>query len=62
MENPIKMGDLGVPLFLESPICDHDFWQLRTFGSSSALVPKLHVVRWFPAKSARFPWVYFKGQ
>jgi len=21
MENPIKMGDLGVPLFLETPIC-----------------------------------------
>ena len=22
MENPIKMDDLGVPLFLETPICD----------------------------------------
>ena len=21
MENPIKMDDLGVPLFLETPIC-----------------------------------------
>ena len=23
MENPIKMGDLGVPLFFETPICYH---------------------------------------
>ena len=22
MENPIKMDDLGVPLFLETPMCD----------------------------------------
>ena len=24
MENPIKMDDLGVPLFLETPICTSD--------------------------------------
>ena len=23
MENPIKMDDLGVPLFLETPICSY---------------------------------------
>ena len=22
VENPIKMNDLGIPLFLETPICD----------------------------------------
>ena len=25
MENPFKMDDLGVPLFLETPICHVDF-------------------------------------
>ena len=25
MENPIKMDDLGVPLFLETPICERLF-------------------------------------
>ena len=30
MENPIKMDDLGVPLFLETPICWHDLmWSER---------------------------------
>ena len=28
MENPIKMDDLGVPVFLETPIC----FFLRPFG------------------------------
>ena len=26
MENPIKMDDLGVPLFLETPISDYIPW------------------------------------
>ena len=26
MENPIKMDDLGVPLFLEPPICALSYW------------------------------------
>ena len=26
MENPIKMDDLGVPLFLETPISTQDFF------------------------------------
>ena len=25
MENPIKMDDLGVPLFLETPICASEY-------------------------------------
>ena len=29
MENPIKMDDLGVPLFLETPICIP--WESVTF-------------------------------
>ena len=28
MENPIKMDDLGVPLFLETPICGRIIWDL----------------------------------
>ena len=28
MENPIKMDDLGVPLFLETPISTSGFWLL----------------------------------
>ena len=30
MENPIKMDDLGVPLFLETPMCPwlaFDYWK-----------------------------------
>ena len=30
MENPIKMDDLGVPLFLETPI--FDFWRYLKFS------------------------------
>ena len=26
MENPIKTDDLGVPLFLETPICSWESW------------------------------------
>ena len=29
MENPIKMDDLGVPLFLETPICSIVPWNLK---------------------------------
>ena len=30
MENPIKMDDLGVPLFLETPTCSIHPWKLKT--------------------------------
>ena len=33
MENPIKMDDLGVPLFLETPIYIHDKIALTTLSS-----------------------------
>ena len=29
MENPIKMDDLGVPLFLETPMCDTSIGHTR---------------------------------
>ena len=34
MENPIQMDDLGVPLFLERPICFifSQLWQFRRFS------------------------------
>ena len=35
MENPIKMDDLGVPLFLETPIYDRD--NRSSIGESSSL-------------------------
>ena len=34
MENPIKMDDLGVPLFLETPISEHvDFLRILNFNA-----------------------------
>ena len=38
MENPIKMDDLGVPLFLETPI----YW--ATTIKTGKLVPWLHSI------------------
>ena len=35
MENPIEMTDLGIPLFLETPIC-HGEWSAPVFHSKSA--------------------------
>ena len=35
MENPIKMDDLGVPLFLETPICIYS--SQKNFRSSKTL-------------------------
>ncbi len=35
MENPIKIDDLGVPLFLETPIC---FWKGSTTGMTQVTV------------------------
>ena len=32
MENPIKMDDLGVPLFLETPTFSKITWHLRASG------------------------------
>ena len=32
MGNPIKMDDLGVPLFLETPRCHSPFTRLYFFG------------------------------
>ena len=42
MENPIKMDDLGVPLFLETPICFPQTtfaWDI-TMATSGTLTPK----------------------
>ena len=38
MEDPIKMDDLGVPLFLETPICSEivNHQVIQQFGASSA--------------------------
>ena len=42
MENPIKMDDLGVPLFLETPIYthpknnEHETWKKAFFGKGNA--------------------------
>ena len=36
MENPIKMDDLGVPLFSETPICQNIILQIAT-GSISEI-------------------------
>ena len=33
MENPIRMDDLGVPLFLETPICIFSWMQIDMFFS-----------------------------
>ena len=33
LENLIKMDDLGVPLYLETPICHHAFFHKRCGGS-----------------------------
>jgi len=42
MENPIKMDDLGVPLFLETPMLisnkQHEFVAFRTFAEFSPTV------------------------
>ena len=43
MENPIKMDDLEVPLFLETPICIYIysnyicFWNFKSPGVSDVL-------------------------
>ena len=39
MENPIKMDDLGVPLFLETPIWQEltRYWACQTKDSESSL-------------------------
>ena len=37
MENPIKMDDLGVPLFLETPI--YPPWKLTSMGLFTTIVP-----------------------
>ena len=45
MENPIKMDDLGVPIFLETPIWN--FWSLN-------LVPHKKKQQSLPIKNDRF--------
>ena len=37
MENPIKMDDLGVPLFLDTPICRHGWYSLPQIQPRSHL-------------------------
>ena len=37
-ENPIKMDDLGVPLFLETPICNFSAGKEKTKFGSKLLV------------------------
>ncbi len=39
MENPIKMDDLGIPLFLETPIC-HNYELLPTLLSTRGFLKK----------------------
>ena len=39
MENPINMDDLGIPLFLETPICTYRpmvGWSLRIVGGEDS--------------------------
>ena len=36
MENPIKMEDLGVPLFLETPKCFRSFMEKPSNGQQAA--------------------------
>ena len=40
MENPIKMDDLGVPFFLETPIWSHPLF----FEAANSLVRRLQVI------------------
>ena len=54
MENPIKMDDLGVPLFLETPICSrilinsHDFLNLSPFAYHENTIPSSPTWRIIP--------------
>ena len=48
MENPIKMDDLGVPLFLETPICCH-------FTLSSKEAMEKILMRWSFCPASIFP-------
>ncbi len=50
MENPIKMDDLGVPLFLETPICMYISSQV-VFAFTSKSTPPASPA--FPAPWAR---------
>ncbi len=44
MENPIKMDDLGVPLFLETPICEQ-MMRIKSQQSSRVILLLLAVRR-----------------
>ena len=47
MENPIKMDDLGVPLFLETPICS------LTSYNAAASDPRASIKQGFPGLSSK---------
>ena len=63
MENPIKIDDLGVPLFLEAPIYLEDFWgkqmffsryELRCLFCEDSRCSKISVFQW-PKGTQCFP-------
>ena len=49
MENPIKMHDLGVPLFLETPTCR--FTMMFLFLEFQAYMPTAFNCWWLDARS-----------
>ena len=50
MENPIKMDDLGVPLFLETPICIY-WWKTCSVTCSVSRFVWPPGVEWLPGSS-----------
>ena len=47
MENPIKIDDLGVPLFLERPVCIQEEVSPRVFPKWFYMIPEKGFSKWF---------------
>ena len=58
LENPIKMDDLGVPPFLETPICVYEIprHQLSKIGEKSSETAGWRIKLW------TYPWILIFGQ